>query len=47
MDLEERGEHLRICHALGFIDIDCGCGSEMPIQALACIRLENMVEYYC
>ena len=33
-----------------FIDknnLDCGCGYDMPIKALACIRLENMVEYYC
>lgn len=46
MELESRGEHLRICHADGFIDIDCGCGHSYPIKALACIRLEDMVEYY-
>lgn len=46
MDLESRGEHLRICHAEGFIDIDCGCGHSYPIKALACIRLENMDELY-
>lgn len=46
MDLESRGEHLRICHAEGFIDIDCGCGHSYPIKALACIRLEDLIEYY-
>ena len=46
MDLENRGEHLKIYHGPGFIDIDCGCGYDMPIKALACIRLEDMLEYY-
>lgn len=46
MELESRGEHLRICHADGFIDIDCGCGHSYPIKALACIRMEDMVESY-
>ena len=46
MELERRGEHLHICHAEGFIDIDCGCGHTYPIKALACIRLEDVVEYY-
>ena len=45
-DLESKGEHLKIYHGPGFIDIDCGCGYDMPIKALACIRLEDMVEYY-
>lgn len=34
MELESRGEHLEICHAEGFIDIDCGCGHSYPIKAL-------------
>lgn len=46
MDLECRGEQLRILHTPGFVNIDCGCGYDMPIKALACIRLEDMVEYY-
>ena len=46
MDLESRGEHLRICHAEGFIDIDCGCGHSYPIKTLACFQLENMIELY-
>ncbi len=45
-ELESRGEHLRICHAEGFIDVDCGCGHSYSIKALACIRIEDMVEYY-
>ena len=46
MAMEDRGDHLRILHAPGFIDIDCGCGYEMPIKALACVRLEDLEEYY-
>jgi len=46
LDLESRGEYLKILHAPGFINLDCGCGYNMPIKALACIRLEDMVEYY-
>ena len=46
MELESRGEHLRICHAAGFVDIDCGCGHSYPIKALACVRLEDMIEFY-
>ena len=47
MELEDKGEHLKILHTSGFINLDCGCGYDMPIKALACIRLEDMVEYYC
>lgn len=46
LDLESRGEHLKILHTPGYINLDCGCGADMPIKALACIRLEDMVEYY-
>lgn len=46
MELESRGAHLRICHAEGFLDIDCGCGHSYPIKALACIRVEDMIKYY-
>ena len=46
IDLEDRGEHLRILHTPGFIDIDCGCGYDMPIKALACMRLEDMYQIY-
>ncbi len=44
--LEASGEHLRATHTPGFIDIDCGCGHNIPIKALACLRLEDMEEYY-
>ena len=47
IELEEAGEHLKILHTRGFINLDCGCGYDMPIKALACIRLDDMVEYYC
>ena len=46
MELEDRGEHIRILHTPGFINIDCGCGYDMPIKALACVRLDDMVEFY-
>ena len=45
-ELEQKSDHLHILHAQGFIDIDCGSGYEMSIKALACIRLEDMVEFY-
>lgn len=47
VELEDKGEHLRILRTPGFVNIDCGCGYEMPIKVLACIRLEDMVEFYC
>ncbi len=46
MEMEARGEHLRMTHTPGFIDIDCGCGYDIPIKALACIRLEDLAEFY-
>lgn len=46
IDLEERGRHLRILHTPGFVNIDCGFSYDMPIKALACIRLEDKEEYY-
>lgn len=43
-----RGEHLRIYHAPGFIDIDCLCGyDEYSAGCLACLRLDDMQEFYC
>ncbi len=45
--LQEKGEHLRIAHFPGFIDMDCGCGYfEMPMRRLACLRLEDGAEFY-
>ncbi len=46
IEIASKGEHLRVTHTPGFIDIDCGCGHNMPIKALACLRLEDMEEYY-
>ena len=46
MKLEGKGEHLKILHTPEFINLDCGCGYEMPIKALACLRLEDMQEFY-
>lgn len=46
IDLEDRGDHLKILHAPGFINLDCGCGYDMPIKALACLRLEDFQEFY-
>ncbi len=45
-ELEHKGDHPKILHAPGFIDIDCCCGYDMPGKALACIRLEDMEEFY-
>ena len=46
LDLESREEHLNILHAPGFINLDCGCGYDMPIKVLACLRLEDFQEFY-
>ena len=45
-ELESREDHLQICHAPGFLDIDCCCGYDVPIKAMACMRLEDMKEFY-
>lgn len=44
-ELAARGEKMRIFHAPGFIDLDCGCGYEIPTKALSCLRLEDGREY--
>lgn len=44
--LSKTGEHCKIEHAQGFIDIDCGCGTGYPEARLACIRLDDMKEFY-
>lgn len=46
LEMEQKGEKLRIRHLPGFIDIDCGCGHSMASKALACLRLEDMAEFY-
>lgn len=46
-ELASRGEHLKIYHAPGYIDLDCLCGyEEYPARSLACLRLEDMAEFY-
>lgn len=37
---------LRIWHGGDKIGIDCGCGNEHPACRLACIRLDDMAEFY-
>lgn len=44
--LMARKDHLRIFHGPGFLDLDCGCGHMLPVKALACLRLEDMAEFY-
>lgn len=44
--LAEKGEHMRIFHAPGYLDLDCGCGYDIPDAALSCLRLEDMEEFY-
>lgn len=39
-------DHMRILHAPGFVDIDCGCGHRHDTRRLACLRLEDMEEFY-
>lgn len=36
----------KIWHGPGLIDIDCGCGSNSALRRLACLRLEDMKEFY-
>lgn len=37
---------MHIQHFPGFIDIDCGCGNKTENRRLACLRLEDMAEFY-
>ena len=45
-EMIRNGEHPQILHAPGFINIDCGCSYDDPIKTLACLRLEDMKEFY-
>lgn len=36
----------RIWHGNGIIDIDCGCASQSGLRRLACLRLDDMAEFY-
>lgn len=35
-----------IWHGNGLIDIDCGCGNKTDLRHLACLRLDDMQEFY-
>lgn len=37
---------LRIYHAPGFMDIDAGCGNNTDLRRLACLRLDDLAEFY-
>ena len=39
-------EPLSIWHGNNIIDIDCGCGSKSEYRRLACLRLDDMQEFY-
>ncbi len=43
---EQDGRPMAILHAPGFIDIDCGCGHRSSTRRLACLRLDDMAEFY-
>ncbi len=40
------GKPFRIWHGNGIIDIDCGCGNVTKLRRLACLRLDDMEEFY-
>lgn len=40
------GKPFRIWHGNGIIDIDCGCGKKTENRRLACLRLDDMREFY-
>lgn len=42
----DAGAPLTIFHAPGFIDLDCGCGNQTNRRRLACLRLDDMMEFY-
>lgn len=47
--LAKCGEHMRIFHGAGFIDVDCGCGKSAHLpkkNALGCLCLDTMAEVY-
>lgn len=44
--LSGSNEPMRIWHGHNFIDIDCGCGQNEQNSCLACLRLEDMQEWY-
>ena len=45
--LAKENKHLEILYSPYFINIDCCCGYYVPAKALACLRLEDMKQFYC
>ena len=44
---EGREAPFHIYHSpIGYVAIDCGCGNATPRRRLACLRLDDMSEYY-
>lgn len=42
----EQDAPFTIWHGNGIIDIDCGCGNKTELRRLACLRLDDMAEFY-
>lgn len=42
----EKNQHLKIYKSPEFTCVDCGCGCGLPVSRLACLRLDDMVEFY-
>lgn len=42
----QEAEPMRIWRRNGVLDLDCGCGHDWPGRRLACLRLEDMREFY-
>ena len=45
-EMIENNQHLKICKTPEFTCIDCGCGHDVPVSRLACLRLDDMEEFY-
>ena len=44
--VQNSGDHLKIEHCNGWINLDCGAGQDLPISRVACLRLDDMAEFY-
>lgn len=43
---EQKDDRLWVFHGNGYIDIDCSCGYAIPQRRLACLRLDDLAEFY-
>lgn len=43
---ENYNEQMHIWSHNGYINIDCGCGKKTTLRRLACLRLDDMKEFY-